>query len=810
MLHERRLTALDSSAPLLFIEAIPGSGKRAMLRRWEDGGGSRRGEIRLLFDVRRLPAEPANRTRTVWMALRHRLERDLPDLPADDALLEDAVVRGLRQLRRPVAVAFLGGDQIDETDVDLLERLLESGTRLIVAGFDLSRVQDLARQRGIYSSTLGDRETWLTLGEVRILVRGQGAALSEDAVDALYNATLGHPGMILASLEAMPVEAAAGLVTRDRALAAFLSGEALDQALPGFAEFLAVAARLPRFTMSEAAALTSPELAPRHLSRVLGLSVGRMVWHGGLRERVFRWDERIRLVLTRLLPPPREGAGAVVERIIAAARACGDEELLLTAMVRAGRLDQAEAVLRERIWDLLPNAAAPLWSALEQVSPLALVERPALLSARLRLSPSSHRAPVSTRAARSAGRRMAEAEELASPWARMGALAYAIGFALYARERERLIDLFQRARTLLADLADSAAADDAGGQEVSELLLLAETVYRSGNTIPAAEVGRIVAELIEADPTARDPHGERLAFAQRLVLHDHRARGLEDSLAPEPLLSGLQFLWRDADVVVSAMTLMWDDLDDGDFAAADAQLHAAALRVADPEAWPILMLMRAHLAVYRKSPGELEAFISAFERGTLSEPGPFAQQSLSRMQRITDYLGSRVGRPVPSPGFLPATPEGGGPFYPRTEFTVHLMEALYALRAGRREAARGALSKALGLTPRRELGLYTLASASEDEVRGLCDLAEEVPGGSRLRMEKALRFAGDVRAPAIELSAREREVLELLRDGATNRDIAQTLFVSVNTVKFHRANLMKKLDATSRDTLLHQADRLGL
>src|SRR5699024_9533379 len=138
------------------------------------------------------------------------------------------------------------------------------------------------------------------------------------------------------------------------------------------------------------------------------------------------------------------------------------------------------------------------------------------------------------------------------------------------------------------------------------------------------------------------------------------------------------------------------------------------------------------------------------------------------------------------------------------------MEALYALRAGRREAARGALSKAVGLTPRRELGMYTLASASEDEVRGLCDLAEEVPGGSRLRMEKALRFAGDVRAPAIELSAREREVLELLRDGATNRDIAQTLFVSVNTVKFHRANLMKKLDATSRDTLLHQADRLGL
>src|SRR5699024_11727079 len=65
------------------------------------------------------------------------------------------------------------------------------------------------------------------------------------------------------------------------------------------------------------------------------------------------------------------------------------------------------------------------------------------------------------------------------------------------------LPIFQRARTLLADLANSAAADDAGGQEVSELLLLAETVYRSGNTIPAAEVGRIVAELIEVDPTAQ-------------------------------------------------------------------------------------------------------------------------------------------------------------------------------------------------------------------------------------------------------------------------------------------------------------------
>src|SRR5699024_8554340 len=293
-------------------------------------------------DARQLPSETASRTRMFWVALRHRLERDLPDLPVDDALVEDAVLQGLRQIRRPVAVALLGGDQIDEHDFSLLARLLESGTRLSVAGVDLSLVQDLARQRGIYSSTLGGRETWLTLGEGRALVRAQGVTLAEESVDALYNATLGHPGMILASLAAMPVEAAAGLVTRDRALAAFLAEAPLaqeppDQAPPGFAGLVTAAARPPPSRTAEAAAL-----APRYLGRVLGLSVGRMVWDAGLRARVFRWDERIRLVLTRFLPRPREGADAVVERIIAAARACGDEELLVNAMVRAGQLDQAE------------------------------------------------------------------------------------------------------------------------------------------------------------------------------------------------------------------------------------------------------------------------------------------------------------------------------------------------------------------------------------------------------------------------------------------------------------------------------------
>jgi LuxR family maltose regulon positive regulatory protein len=40
--------------------------------------------------------------------------------------------------------------------------------------------------------------------------------------------------------------------------------------------------------------------------------------------------------------------------------------------------------------------------------------------------------------------------------------------------------------------------------------------------------------------------------------------------------------------------------------------------------------------------------------------------------------------------------------------------------------------------------------------------------------------------------------------------MAQQLFVSVNTVKFHRTNLMRKLDARNKNEALEAAARLGI
>ena len=60
------------------------------------------------------------------------------------------------------------------------------------------------------------------------------------------------------------------------------------------------------------------------------------------------------------------------------------------------------------------------------------------------------------------------------------------------------------------------------------------------------------------------------------------------------------------------------------------------------------------------------------------------------------------------------------------------------------------------------------------------------------------------------LSAREREVLQLIANGATNEEIARRLVVSPNTVKSHVKNIYGKLDAGNRTQAVARARALGL
>jgi two-component system response regulator DesR len=60
------------------------------------------------------------------------------------------------------------------------------------------------------------------------------------------------------------------------------------------------------------------------------------------------------------------------------------------------------------------------------------------------------------------------------------------------------------------------------------------------------------------------------------------------------------------------------------------------------------------------------------------------------------------------------------------------------------------------------------------------------------------------------LSDREREVLDLIASGATNREIAGRLYLSPHTVKEHTSSLYRKLAVRNRAEAVQKAQRLGL
>jgi len=60
------------------------------------------------------------------------------------------------------------------------------------------------------------------------------------------------------------------------------------------------------------------------------------------------------------------------------------------------------------------------------------------------------------------------------------------------------------------------------------------------------------------------------------------------------------------------------------------------------------------------------------------------------------------------------------------------------------------------------------------------------------------------------ISKRELEVLQLMAKGLTNQEIADKLFVSLNTIKTHSSNLFSKLDASRRTQAIQKAKELSL
>jgi DNA-binding NarL/FixJ family response regulator len=79
------------------------------------------------------------------------------------------------------------------------------------------------------------------------------------------------------------------------------------------------------------------------------------------------------------------------------------------------------------------------------------------------------------------------------------------------------------------------------------------------------------------------------------------------------------------------------------------------------------------------------------------------------------------------------------------------------------------------------------------------------PAASGLALEGFLR--GGEPEPPGRLTPREREIVLLLAQGKSNKEVASALDISVKTVEAHRANIMHKLGFSSLSDLVHYAIR---
>lgn len=98
---------------------------------------------------------------------------------------------------------------------------------------------------------------------------------------------------------------------------------------------------------------------------------------------------------------------------------------------------------------------------------------------------------------------------------------------------------------------------------------------------------------------------------------------------------------------------------------------------------------------------------------------------------------------------------------------------------------------------------YLLKDAEPEKLRQA--ILDTAAGKPTLSSEIAAMVMTRIQRPQENLSTREVELLALLATGATNKQLAQSLFISEATVKTHLVHIYRKLDVTNRTAAINTA-----
>ena len=196
------------------------------------------------------------------------------------------------------------------------------------------------------------------------------------------------------------------------------------------------------------------------------------------------------------------------------------------------------------------------------------------------------------------------------------------------------------------------------------------------------------------------------------------------------------------------------------------------------------------LAQARTARGELEA----------------ARAALEALREIERAVGSPALRA--SVDFAEGLVAAAGGDHDRARHLFEDATDRFERSGGPFEAAQARIELATTLVA---LGRTNLA---EQEAAGALDqllaLGAEVEAERARRLQEGAIGRADAVGPLQELTPREREVLRLVAEGLTNRQIAERLVVSEHTIHRHVTNTLRKLELPSRTAAAALAARLGL
>lgn len=103
---------------------------------------------------------------------------------------------------------------------------------------------------------------------------------------------------------------------------------------------------------------------------------------------------------------------------------------------------------------------------------------------------------------------------------------------------------------------------------------------------------------------------------------------------------------------------------------------------------------------------------------------------------------------------------------------------------------------------------YLLKGSPRDEIFQAIRTVHS--GKTLLQPLVASRLVQHIRETPLQLTARELEVLGLLAKGRKNKEIAEVLFISERTVKFHVSSILSKMGAENRTEAVSLAAQKGL